>query len=541
MSTPIPLVVSLRSSRGAGDVTVDLRDLVMRWTDPGGYASCTVSLDRPLTLQPAEIAYYGQMVVSDARTGCVVWDGRLEDPGRSAGRDGQVWDLAAVGGQAHTRDRTVPLIYVDQPLRFHRVRNNSPGATDSVTEDPGGTSKDAIVLQYPQGVGITTGSRVQVRYSDVARAGQKLALIGYSWDAGGADAGMLIQALASTGGGSADTPRSAVMSAAGEAYATRVVGTHWVNGRDTLDFHFVRNSGGAATISSDLMWVSVMDVVVVAMRYNANATEKTSGYASTVLASEVVADLLGRLLPAYDGAGAAIATTTHPIDQLAYPDGISPDRVLDDLMALESGHTWRVWERNDAGKFRFEWTPVPSSVRYEADVTDGYDSQGSADGLYNAVSVRWRDSSGGIRTTTRTASVPILDAAGLTRTGSIDLGTDAGSSSAAQRAGDRWLADRQFPANAGRLRIARPVLDVQSGRMVQPWEIRPGLIRVRGILPRPDGLNGVSRDGVTIFRIVSSEYRASDASVTLELDSFARTTPRLIANLTRRVVPTRRR
>ncbi|MEU4640822.1 hypothetical protein [Micromonospora sp. NPDC023814] len=484
------------------------------------------------------------MTVYDGRTGLVVWDGRLEDPARSAGTDGQVWELTGMGGQAHTRDRIVPLIYVDRPNPggFDRVLNVTPGGTNSTGDDPGNSGKDALILQFPQGLSINTGSKVQVRYGDVARAGQKLALIGYAWDGGSGDVNMLVESIASTNGGAGEIPRTAAISTAGGAYATRVVGTHWANGRNMLDFRYIRNAGGAYTVPSDLAWASFTDIVVVAMRHNADGTERTTGYSTaTVLASDVVADLLGRLLTQYDGVGATIATTTHPIDQLAYPDGVSPDRVLDDLLALESGHTWRVWERNSVGKYRFEFVPVPATVRYEADVLDGYDSQGSADGLYNQVTVRWRDAVGRIQTTTRTATAPALDAAGLTRTGSIDLGTDVGSLAAAQRAGDRWLAERQYPPNAGRLRIARPILDLQAGRMVMPWEIRPGLVRVRGVLPRPDALNNSTRDGVTIFRIVSSEYRASDAAATLELDSYARTMPRMLAELRRRALPVRRR
>jgi hypothetical protein len=203
--------------------------------------------------------------------------------------------------------------------------------------------------------------------------------------------------------------------------------------------------------------------------------------------------------------------------------------------------TWRVWERNAAGKYRFEWVRVPGAVRYEADVTDGYSSQGSADGLYNAVTVRWRDGAGRTRTTTRTSTVPQLDAAQLTRQGWIDLGDDVGSDAAAARAGDQWLAERQDPPNAGQLRIARPIVDLQTGRMVQPWEIRPGLIRVRGILPRADALNATTRDGVAVMRIVASEYRASDGAAVLELDSYAPTTPRLIAQLIRTIPRWRRR
>lgn len=552
MSLPLPLRVHLRTDLVDRDVTADARDLVIRWTDPGGFHSCTVPLDRPLDVQPAEIRYYGQLLVTDERNARVVYDGRQEDPGRSTGPDGRVWQLTAMGGQAHTRDRTVPLFYVS-PLSasdFIRAATNAPGGTVTGGDDPGGSGKDALVLQFPQGQGINTGSQVNARYSALARAGQKLALIGYAWDGGSNDANMLIRALVSTGGGLADIPRDEAISTAGSAYATRVVSTNWANGRNTLDLRYYRTAGGAYTVPSDLAWVSFFDMNVTAMRYNAAGAELISpgnpvgfgGYGSTVLASDVVADLLGRLLNQYDGANAVIATTSYAIDRLAYLDGVTPDKVLEDLLVLEPGYTWRVWERGSSGRYRFEFVPVPAEVRYEADVTlDQYDSQGSADGLYNMVTVRGRDKNGQIQTVPRTSTVPALDAAGLIRQGQTDLGDELWSTANANRAGDNWLAARQFPANAGTLKISRPIVDMQTGRMVMPWEIKPGLIRVKGIQPRPDALNATSRDGVTVFRIIAGEFRASEASVTLQLDSYANTTPRQIADLLRRPAPTRRR
>ncbi|MCX4474806.1 hypothetical protein OOK41_31595 [Micromonospora sp. NBC_01655] len=543
MSLPIPLTVRLRTPRVDRHVTVDARDLVMRWTDPGGYASCTVPLARPLTTQPDEIAYYGQVTVYDARDGSVVWDGRMEDPGRGAGGDGQIWDLTAVGGQAHTRDRTVPLIYVQRlgSSDFRRAAVNVTGATVGGGDDPGGSGKDALVVQFPDGLHISNTSRVSARYDGIALAGQKIALIGYAWDGGSNDANMNVDAILSTGGGANDTARTATISTNGGPYATRVVGTNWANGRDTLDLRYWRTAGGLYTVPSDLAWASFTDIAVVAMRFDATGSERTTGYADTVLASEVVADLIGRLLTDYDGATATIAATTHAIDQLAYPDGVTAAQVLEDLLALESRYTWRAWERTDAGRYRFEWVQRPSSVRYECDVVDGYDSQGSADGLYNMVTVRWRDSAGRSRFVFRSSVVPELVAAGLNRQASIDLGSDVGSSADAIRAGDQFLAEHQYALNGGRLRVARPILDMETGRMVMPWEIRPGLIRVRGILPRIDALNATDRDGVTVFRIVSSEYRASDGAATLELDSYARTTPRLLSTLMRRMPSFRRR
>jgi hypothetical protein len=82
------------------------------------------------------------------------------------------------------------------------------------------------------------------------------------------------------------------------------------------------------------------------------------------------------------------------------------------------------------------------------------------------------------------------------------------------------------------LSIGRPVIDNDTGRMVHPWELKPGhLIRVRGVMPRVDALNPTSRDGVTIFRIVSTEFNISDGIAILELDSFSRSLTRVVADI----------
>nr|MDT0660870.1 hypothetical protein [Micromonospora sp. DSM 115978] len=550
MSLPIALAVQLRTGRTNRQVTSQVRDLVLRWTDPGGYASAQIALDRPLDGQPDEIAYYGRLLVTDARHGGIVWDGELEDPGRSNSGDGQVWDLAAIGGQSHTRDRTVPLIYIDRDLsRWTEVETTAcPDGQRSVTEDevifPG---QPSLIHRIPDGTPVRASSatHVSTRYLPLYRSGQALARINYQWDAGRSDASLRIRTYVrntATWSTSPTLARDDAANTAGGAASARVIDTNWTAGRDGPEVR-LQWTGSASVIGDDVTWAAFADLVVQATRYDAGGTELTTGASYTtdsVLASQVVADLLGRLLPTYDGAGATIATTTHPIEQLAYPDGVTPDRVLADLLALEAGHTWRVWERTPAG-FQFEFVELPTVVRYEASVIDGYSAPGSADGLYDRVTVRWVDPTGQPRTTARTATVPELTAAGRTRQGWLDLGADVASDSDAERAGDQWLADRGTPPNAGRLVVARPILDRETGRMVQPWEIRPGLIRVRGILPRPDALNASGRDGVTVFRIVAGEYRARDGAATLELDSHAPSTARQVAELRRRPTIVRRR
>lgn len=548
MSVPIPLTVRLRTARADRHITADARDLSFRWTDPGGYQTCTVPLDRPLTVQPDEIDYYAVLTVYDARDGSTVWEGRLEDPGRSAGADGQVWELTAVGGQAHTRDRVLPLVFVDTSLsRLRRIDNVTPGGQDSITSDPGDVvgGRQSLMLRFPSGTTVAADSRVVMRYQDIADAGMRLARIAFAWDTGITSTGLAVQAvLSTTGVGTADTPVSVTANTAGGS-ASAVVGTpNFPTGRDRVDLRWL-DINIVGTVSQETWWASFYNLAIRALlkdKAGNDITAPTAYTANTVFAHEVVADLLGRVLTDFDGPNSTVATTTYPIDQLTYLDGADAARILTDLVALEPDYTWRVWERTaDTGRWRFEWVQRPTSVRYEADVLDGYDSQGSATGLYNAVTVRWREPSGRQRATVRTSTVPALAAAGLTRQASIDLGSEVGSAAAAAQAGDKFLAEHQYPPNGGRLRIARPILDLQAGRMVMPWEIRPGLIRVRGILPRVDALNASDRDGVTVFRVVSSEYRVSDGAATLELDSYARTVPRMVAELMRSMPSTQLR
>lgn len=544
MSLAIPLAVTLVSATRSLDVTREVRDLTFRSVVPGGFASAAVSLDRPLTLDHPEIAYYGRLIVSDTRHAGTIWEGRLEDPGRSAGRNGQVWDLVAVGPAGHASDRTVPYIVVERNLtNFMRALTDiSPGGHADTREDPGGSGNPCIFLQLPTGLAVNNGSRVVMRFDDIFNAGQKVAWVDYSWDAGLTNADWRVRFVARTGGTAGnDIARTQTTSTGGSGLDDKVVVTDWTNGRDQVDLELVYTNG-AATVGGDTGWAAIMNVAVQAMRYNADGTEKTSGYTATVTDADVVADLLGRILDQYDGTTAAI-TTASPvtIEQMAYPDAVTPRQVLADLITLAPSRYWAAWEQQANGKYRFEWTAWPEFVRYHADVVDGYDSTGSADGLYNAVRVRFRGISGLIRTVQRTNSVTELTNAGLTREAFLDLGDDIGSQANAEAAGDEFLARHAFPPNAGRLTIARPIysafeaLVTSDGRMVMPWEIRPGhLIRVRGIQPSAANLAGTTRDGVAIFRLTAVEFSARTGVATLELDSPPPSTASALAVLQRR-------
>lgn len=548
MSLPLPLAVRLSTDAGDRHVTRHLRDLAWRITAPGGFASIQMSLDEPLTGQPDWLAYYGRVCVYDQRTGAVLCEGRLEDPGRSAGRDGQVWDLVAVGPAAHARDRSLPLVYADRQIEGTAWRQADlipDQAKGSVGYGDGTGSVATLRLQWDSGQSISPGTVLTARYVRMADTGQWIARVGATHVEGAPSTVLAVQLVSRRLNGYVGTGVDTVLETdtwtTSPATLLQRYGVEHSSRFNGVDIRLRQGHTSAVTSGSNY-WTNLTGVHVVGSRYLRGGAERTSGYADTVTASDVVEDLLGRMLPLYDGATATIAATSHPISQLAYPDGVDAATVLDDLMMLEPGYLWEALESNPAGRHRFAWRQWPTEVRYEASVVDGYDGPGSAAGLYNEVLVRWRDVHGQTRTVRVTQDVPLLTAAGLVRSPRpLDLGDNVGSEADAVRAGQQFLGEHRYPPNAGRLRIARPILDLDSGSMVAPWEIRPGyLIRVRGVLPRIDALNNSSRDGVTVFRVAAVDFRASDAAATLDLDAYSASTARALADLLNRP-QTRRR
>lgn len=544
-------VLSVRLSTATRDVHITdaLSDLTFGSTSPGGFAECTISLHRPLTFTPGEIGLFGRCYVYDGRTGRTVWEGLLQDPGRTAGPDGQVYELAAVGGQAHLQDRTAPYVIIDTSLdRLERRQfaTEHPAGEKRVDEDAIGNP--ALWLSAHQGQTWTQNQTATMAYPHIRNAGMKLGAYDVAGDAGRITAGTWKwQTVTRSPAGTGTVDRNVDFVTAGIPGSIRTVGVSFPDGDDQLELR-IQSTGAANQLPGDDTWAIFAHFTVTAKLMTKAGVERSlagTGFAyhdAYVLSSEVVEDVLGRLLPEFDGANASVAASTYQIDQLAYPDGVTPAQVLDDVLALEAAYTYHVWESNPANDlFRFEWVAWPTAVRYEADVIDGFTSPASGNTLFNKVRVRYKDPRGLIRSVVRTQTVTALSSAGIDRIAFIDLGDEVGTAAAAIQAGDNFLADHASPLNAGRLTVTRPVLDVQAGRMVQPYEIRPGnLIRVRGVESYPDSLNASSRDGLTVFKVAATSYSASDAAAELELDTYSPSVARAIAALKKKP-PVRRR
>lgn len=539
-TTPLSLTVRLVTARTDVHIEAQVRSLAFRTAIPGGYASAAFSLDRPLSIQPDEIALFAKVYIYDSRHGGVIWEGNLEDPGRGVSESGEIWDLTAIGPSAHVRDRVSPYIMVDRSLeRWHRSRYSVSRAMTSVGElndgVTGAEETQALIVSASEGTTVTTAWTGDWIYRSLYYGGFKIARLRFDHLEDGTSSNYHSGTYTRIGDAAANFSFIQNWSPTPNTVAINLATSGFVIGSNVASIRAQRDN--SSTTADAFATAYFYNVIIRAGVKNADGTDNDSlvGYnVNNIDPVEVVADLLGRYLSRYDGANAVLIGSGVDVDQLAYPDGVTPGEVLDDLATYDPAFYWAAWESNSAGKYRFEYVPWPTSVRYEASTVDGFDSPGSAVDLYNRCRLRWRDETGRIRTTVRTQTVPELSAVTppIVREFYIDLSDETGTAITTAYVGDQFLAEHRYPPNAGALTISRPILDNLTGRMVQPWEILPGhLIRVSGVVPRVDSLNPTARDGVTVFKVVSMDYSTSTASATLELDSYNRTVARQLASL----------
>lgn len=535
-----PYAVRLSNARSDLHITHKVDGVTWRAVVPGGYASASFSLKRPISINDPLLAPFTRVYVYDARNGNTLFEGRLQISGRSADEQSEVWALTAIGGSAHTLDQTTPLVYIDQRLepwkRSNYEGSSQPaGANLSITNHPDTNLFDVVLCQFPSGLPVSNTKRIAGLYDLLVGTGQFLGAIGFSWDSGFTSS--LWHAQLGTGLGATylETPFSAVGNTAGGTF-TGWVSTDFPVGRDFAALRLNNTSGGSVTISDDLRWISYANIRVLGRRMNKSGTllVGSAGLLSSIFvrASWIVEDLLGRLLPQFDGPLADItAVDTVDIDQLVYEDGVTANQVLDDMMGFEPGSFWAAWESTVNGKYRFEWSTWPTTPQYEATVVDGFSNPAPTFELYNKVQVRYKDFRGVTRVYTGTQTVQALSDAGVTRCAFIDLGDEMGSAGNAAIAAATFLGDHRVPTSGGTLTVARPIVDLVKGRTVMPWEIIPGrLIRVRGVEASAEASGAETRDGATVFRIVSVEPN-SDGTASLELDMFTRTEMRALAEV----------
>lgn len=554
----VPITAALITAVSARNITSEVGDVTFRHTIPGGFATCTVDLNRPFSDYSDELVQFALLRLTDGRNGGVLWEGRLEDPGRTASAAGQVWSLSALGPMVHAQDDVRPYVAVESSMQSWVPSPHNPKTTTGSTEqvaqdrlpsDPPSTPPtvffDGLKMSPDQGIALSDGKIVgSFMYPVLYESGQFLGAIQGQFLNGylggdiqhqvtlyvGQDDQFTTGALTPSIGfgynfGGANPPFPVLFLWRKSIEWNSFTGTESVPA-----ITWIRSSGTAQTTGPQ-HWVGFTCFIRPIMhdKFGTSIPSNSPNAPLTFCTSDqVFADLIGKRLPLFDPATTDIAPgTSGLIDQFSYPDPVTVDQMLTDLMELEKGlYFWAAWESYSQPGFVFpraraEWSLWPSEIKHIIGMEDGCELPTSTEEVFDSVSVRWKDSTGRTRTTICTLANALLDAAGIRRRGTVDTGENVVSSiSSATIFGNGWLTDRAFPRGTGTLSVARSVLDRQTGRMLAPWEVRPGcLIQIAGADPSAYSQGSAARNGRNVFRVVTVEFNSATGAATLELDS----------------------
>jgi hypothetical protein len=511
-------------------VTRYCRGLKFSKVAPGGHQSLSFTMVLPPSMF-TDLGPEDRVYVYDARTARTVIEGYLENPTPTDGAEGQQYEVSAVGGMALANDETRALIYVDRDLS--QINKSAPSTPSSNVETGlwvGNGTSPRIRAQLTPGQPITTNDNVAAEYTALSRAGMSLGAFNVYVQSGRTDGGYRNRAFFNAS--SIDLGNTSGIFTTG-ASETRWAATDFASGTTNYLSLSVFRTGGATNIATDDVWADYVDLVVIGQRMTRYGVLLTGSAglvsATQVLASQVVEDLLGRILTMCDAGTAQVDATAFGITQLAYPDGVKAAGVLNDLAVFEPDYLWEILESQDNGKHRFNYRAWPTSPRYEFTVADGWQQRGSDVDLCNRILVSWADPTGKTQVTPVTAAslglvglgYPV-DALG-TRVKDADpitLPDGKGSAANATQIGGQILADKINPPKAGTVVVRRPIVDQLTGNLVMPWEIEPGYL-------------GRIRETGDDLRITQVDYDDDTCSATVTLGRPVLTDEQRLARLDR--------
>lgn len=538
-TSAVPIAVRVKNVRYDGMLTGYLHGAPkFTKTDPGGYRAASFVVDQRLGFRTDMVQDYSRVYFYDKRSGATVFEGDVSHPGKSVSDDGALLEVQIDGGAERLNDWSGMRIYIDRDMTAWKKHTTSVVSTTVETgDDRGGSGDDALTLAFPQDTHVDTEYKCEAIYTRVRESGQQLGWYNYAWDGGQTNASWRVISMVTP---PSTVVRDQALSTSGSGGSGAVVGGSIPEGAQWAFLQLLWNSGPSNTGSGvDVCWVSFTRVIVIVrLKLKDGSWKSGASYGDTINAYDVVNDLLGDQLAAtFDGANATVETGAGlAIGHLAFPDGVTPAGVLEELLKFEGGCTYFVGpSRPGVDKYTFKWVARSQSVRYEFVLgTDDYSNGAQSTDQYNVAVARWQSPAGRIKNTTTTQTIPDMDAIGRTRRFFQDLGAISGNEDQAVNANNAVLEDHRYPVNGGRVTVAREVVDLFTGRRVQPYEIEPGyLCRLVGIDPEPDALNVTAPNGGTVCRIVTTDYDADTHAVSLDLDSTSWSLFRAIARANR--------
>ena len=527
-ASTVPLAVRIRNPRVDQLITGWLHGAPrFQKADPGGFKSASFVVDQRLGFRGDVIQPYSRVYFYNKRNGDCVFEGDVSHPGRSMGGDGALLDVSVEGGAARLNDWSGQRIFIDRDFQAWDLTNTATvGSQADAGEDRGGSGSDALTLAMPNSMHVETNSRAEVGYFRIKEAAQELGYVNYAWDGGhtSGSPGWQVRSIVTP---PSTLIRSQTLNVGGSGGSSAEVGVAFAAGANVAYMQLIWTGTPSSTAATDITWASMLRVIIQCRYKLKDGVSYLAAidYDDYTTAVKVIEDLLGTVLTSsFDGPNGQVDTGTgYQIRQLAYPNGVTPQQVLDDLTAFEPGCTYIVGPSTPGvDKYSFQWMSRPNVIRYEfVTWADDYSAGAQPADQFSEAVTRWKSPSGLAKTLTTTQTIPEMAAMGHTRRFFQDLGDAVSDLDNAGQANAAVLADHRYPQNGGQVTVSRPVVDLFTGRRVEPFEIEPGyLCRIVGVDPSADALNSTSRNGSTVCRIVATDYDAGNHSVSINLDSM---------------------
>lgn len=538
----LPLAVRLDGPQGSRSITKLVTGLTFGSIDPGGYAYVEFGLTRGIDAKL--LAEYSDVLVFDTETGEQVGGGRLDEQGRLVDASQKVWRITAVGeGLASMQDRAEPYFLIDLSHDQWSIINVNRKAMDagSGTAPRGANDNQALVMEHADGP-VSIASGLVLGHTGAATCGQLLGGFSYRHDDGQNTPSWRVKARAySTGYGSneisLDDGWSTTMS--DRRYVTAAAtaptpGTGRFDGtvRTVAAIHWLYE--GTGMTASENTWSAAYYPCVLAQRKTrfGNPVYGSPYETTSLFAQDAFIDVVGRKAPRLDIANATVASGIAPLTQLAWYDGVDPLGVMEDVLEQEQALTWHAWNKQQNGLWEVELVELDERPRYDATIRGGLDAPSPSSEVFNEVVVIGTTAQGRINSRRLTQEVPALDARGIVRSRTIDLGSELWSSDAAERVGRKFLDEHRVAPSAGVLTVDREVFDTFTGRWVPPYRIRAGeLIHYRGGYAPEDSLGTLGSNGTTVSRIVAADYSEAAGVAQLQLDDYELTERRALTDL----------
>lgn len=508
------------------DVSEILTDFTYRLGVPGGFLGGSGKLWA--SISDYDIRANTRLTITDGRTARTLWQGYLDSPGDSFDETGEGFDLNAQGAMTLAGDQAEQLLYLDSSYEHWRAddrndENLAPSGEGSAAAWPD-TEQDALLLQFASGtpIGRADEARMIHDLADTAPMG----IGGYSFKVkSGLNSNGYQARVTLSGNGVVEQ----IDMQTSTQFMAGVLGINIGAAGDVLKVR-LRRVKGATNVGTDKIWTGFADPYVVGNRWDRfGDSQLTAGSLPNltyVLASEVVEDMVARLMPMVDPAKVYIDASSYHIDQMTYADPTRATGVLEDLELFEPNWAWRVTAAGADQKHGFQYTKWPTSPRYEISLADGYSAPGGESTLANRVAVGWVDRKGRERTEIVTRYVPELggtpanplQGARIIDAEKVSLDETVSSLANAQRIGGQYLRLVNNPPKAATATVVRPIRDLQRAGFVAPWEIEPFTI----CRLRETGEN---------LRLTEIEMNTDSVTASLTLGTPRPTLERMIARL----------